>query len=223
MAVLVLIGLVVILIPLLLLGIIGAAFTRLGFSWIAALALVILMLAGSAIDIPLFRVRRDILRTVHGGTMVFGSGTSAGAAQQWESMVSLNLGGAVIPALASAYLLFKAASVPGTNLTVPVCGGVILVTAITFLATRVYPGSGIHVPLIIPALAALLAAFFFSGGTGVTASVAAFVSGVAGTLIGGNVALLPRIRDLETAGVSIGGRGTFGSVFICCLLPALIA
>ncbi len=41
-----LIALVIILIPLLILGIIGAAFTRLGFSWIAALAVVLLMLSG---------------------------------------------------------------------------------------------------------------------------------------------------------------------------------
>ena len=64
LAIILLIGLVILLIPLLILGVIGAAFTRLGLSWIAALALVLLMLAGSFVNIPLYRIRRDMIRAV---------------------------------------------------------------------------------------------------------------------------------------------------------------
>ena len=39
----------------------------------------------------------------------------------------------------------------------------------------------------------------------------------------GNLAHLYRVRDLEVPEVSIGGFGTFGAVFLCCVLPALIA
>jgi uncharacterized membrane protein len=42
-------------------------------------------------------------------------------------------------------------------------------------------------------------------------------------LLGGNVANLYRIKDLEVPEISVGGVGTFGSIFICCMLPALIA
>lgn len=62
LAIILFIGLVLLLIPLLVLGIIGAAFTRLGLSWIAALALVLLMLAGSFVNIPLSHIRRDMIR-----------------------------------------------------------------------------------------------------------------------------------------------------------------
>ena len=62
LAIVLLIVLVLLLIPLLILGIIGAAFTRLGLSWIAALALVLLMLAGSFVNIPIYRIRRDMVR-----------------------------------------------------------------------------------------------------------------------------------------------------------------
>jgi uncharacterized membrane protein len=34
---------------------------------------------------------------------------------------------------------------------------------------------------------------------------------------------LYRISDLEVPEVSFGGAGTFGSIFLCCMLPALIA
>jgi uncharacterized membrane protein len=62
-----------------------------------------------------------------------------------------------------------------------------------------------------------------AGGTGLTASVTAFVSGVTGVLLGGNIAQLNRIQDLQVPEVSLGGTGTFGSIFICCILPALLA
>ena len=55
------------------------------------------------------------------------------------------------------------------------------------------------------------------------ATVLAFVSGTIGTLLGGNLAQLHRIKGLDVADVSIGGAGTFGAIFICCILPALIA
>ena len=57
-----LIALLIIFIPLLVLGIIGAAFTRLGFSWITALVLVLLMLSGSFVNIPVYHIRRDMIR-----------------------------------------------------------------------------------------------------------------------------------------------------------------
>ena len=222
-AILILIVLVIVLIPLAIFGIIGAAFTKLGFSWIAALALVILMLAGSAVNIPLYRVKRDVLRAVHSGTMEFGSGMSIHSDQPWETLVSLNLGGAVIPVLVSVYLVDKAASLPGTALLAPLGAGVVLVSCAAYFATRIDPGTGIHVPLILPALTALVVAFLVAGGPGVSASVAAFVAGVTGTLIGGNIARINRIKELEVGSVSIGGAGTFASVFVCCIHPALIA
>ena len=85
------------------------------------------------------------------------------------------------------------------------------------------PGAGIHVPLLIPGLTALLVGIIFSGGAGLTAAVTAFVSGTIGTLSGGNIANLFRVSDLEIPEVSIGGAGTFGAIFICCILPALLA
>ena len=92
-----LIALVVILIPLLILGIIGAAFTRLGFSWISALAVVLLMLFGSFVTIPVYRIRRDMIRVSHDEATVFDECVPCSSGQVWDTMISLNLGGAVIP------------------------------------------------------------------------------------------------------------------------------
>ena len=61
-AFIILIGLFILLIPLFILGIIGAAFIRLGFSWISALAVILLMVFGSFVNIPVYRIRRDVIR-----------------------------------------------------------------------------------------------------------------------------------------------------------------
>ena len=218
-----LIALVVILIPLLILGIIGAAFTRLGFSWISALAIVLLMLSGSFVTIPVYRVRRNMIRVFHNEASVFGAGVPCASGQVWDTTISLNLGGVVIPACVSLIMVYRAILIMGTSLVFTVVAGITIVAIITFVSTRLVTCVGIQVPLLIPGLSALLAGLLLAGGTGLTAAVTAFVSGTAGVLLGGNIANLYRIKDLEVPGVSFGGAGTFGSVFICCMLPALIA
>jgi uncharacterized membrane protein len=218
-----LIALVVILIPLLILGIIGAAFTRLGFSWISALAVVLLMLIGSFITIPVYRIRRDTIRVSYDQSSVFSVCVPCTSGQVWDTTISLNLGGVVIPVCVSLYMVYRAILITGTSLVFTVCAGIIIVTIITFVSTRFVTCAGIQVPLLIPGLTALLAGLLLAGGTGLTAAVTAFVSGTTGILLGGNIANVYRIKDLEVPEVSFGGAGTFGSIFICCMLPALIA
>ena len=218
-----LIALVIIFIPLLILGIIGAAFTRLGFSWISALAVVLLMLLGSFINIPVYRIRRDMIRVSHDQTPFFGGSVPVRSGEIWDTTISLNLGGAVIPVCISFYLIYRVIQITGTSLFFPVCAGTTLVAIITFFSTRFVKSSGIQVPLLIPGLTALLAGLLLAGGTGLIGAVTAFVSGIAGVLLGGNAANMYRIKDLEVPDVSFGGAGTFGSIFICCILPALIA
>ena len=222
-AIILLAGLVILILPLLILGMVGAAFTRLGFSWIAALAVILLILFGSFVNIPVYRLRRDVIRVNHGDASVYGAGVLQVPPHVWETIISLNLGGAVIPVCVSLYLLYRATLIAGTSLFVPVCGSVTLVAIITFISSRPLTGVGIRVPLIIPGLTALLTGMLIAGGVGLTAAVIAFVGGTTGTLLGGNIAHLFRIKDLEVPDVNIGGAGTFGAVFICCILPTLIA
>jgi len=221
--IIILVGLVIILIPLLILGIIGAAFTRLGFSWISALAVVLLMLFGSFVTIPVYRIRRDMIRVSHNEASVFGVCVPCASAQVWDTTISLNFGGAVIPVCVSLYMVYRAILITGISLVFTVCAGITMVAIITFVSTRFVTCAGIQVPLLIPGLTALLAGLLLAGGTGLTAAVTAFVSGTTGILLGGNIANLYRIKDLEVPSVSIGGAGTFGAVFICCILPALVA
>ncbi len=220
--ILLIIGLVILLIPLLLLGVIGAAFTKLGFSWITAIVVVLLMLFGSYVNIPVYTIKRDMVRVSPDPTP-YSADTQWSHAPVWDTLISVNLGGAIIPICISLYLLYQAVLITGTSLLLPVGSGVVLVALVTFVSTRPVPGVGLKVPLIIPALTALLMGLLLFGGVGIPATVLAFVSGTTGILLGGNLAQLPRIKALDVADVSIGGAGTFGAIFICCILPALIA
>jgi uncharacterized membrane protein len=217
------VGLVIILLPLFFLGIIGAAFIRLGFSSISALVVVLLMLCGSFVNIPVYRIRRDMVHVSQDEAPDFDVCIPCASTQVWDTLVSINLGGAIIPLCVSLYLMFKTITIVGNTLIFTVCTGIIIVAIIAFISTRLVTCAGIQVPLLIPGLTALLAGFFLAGGTGLTAAVTAFVSGTTGVLLGGNLAHLYRIKNLEVVAVSFGGAGTFGSIFICCMLPSLIA
>ena len=223
LAILLLVGLVILFIPLLLLGMIGAAFTKLGFSWITAIAVVLLMLVGSYVNIPVYTIRRDMVRVSPDTTSVYSEDSPWSPSPVWDTRISVNLGGAILPVCISLYLLYQAVAITGTALLVPVGAGIALVAVITGVATRPVPGVGLRVPLIIPALTALLMGMLLFGGAGIPATVLAFVSGTTGTLLGGNLARLHQIKGLDIPDVSIGGAGTFGPIFICCILPALIA
>ena len=218
-----LVGLAMILIPLLILGIIGAAFTRLGFSWISALALVIFMVFGSFVNIPMYRIRRDMVQVSQNEISDFDVCVPCASTPVWDTLVSINLGGAVIPICVSLYMMYGAIMIMGTSLIFTVMIAIALVGIIAFISTRLVMSSGIQVPLLIPGLTALLAGLLLTGGTGLTAAVTAFVGGTTGVLLGGNIANFYRIKNLEVKAVSFGGAGTFGSIFICCMLPALIA
>jgi uncharacterized membrane protein len=195
----------------------------LGFSWISALAIVLLMLVGSFVNIPVYKIRRDMVRMHPPESSVNGEYLQSSPSPVWDTILFVNLGGSVIPVAVSLFIMYQAILITGTSLLFSVCAGIILVAAITYVSTRSVPGSGIQVSLLIPGLAALLFALLLYGGTGLAAAATAFASGIFGTLLGGNIARLFRIKDLDVPSLSIGGAGTFGAVFICCILPALIA
>ncbi len=221
LVVLLLVLLIIIMLPLLVLGITGAAFTRLGLSWVAALALILLMLAGSFMNVPLYRVQRDIVRVTPADTDGFSG--SAPTQPVWETAVVMNIGGAILPVCIAIYLVHRKFQALGNSFLLQASLTLALVTATAYLSSREIPGAGLRVPVLIPALTALLAGLLLTGGTGTAGAAAALAGGVGGTLLGGNIGHLRGVRDLGIPEVSIGGAGTFGAVFLCCVLPALIA
>jgi len=225
-ALLVIIGLVVIVVPLLFLGLVGKAFTNLvGLSWLTATALVILILICSLVNIPVWKVRKETIRMPHGEAGQFPdmfTPTEVGGI--WETSIAVNLGGAIIPVAMACWLLYSASKVmAGETLYLQVAVATLIVAAIAYVTTKPMVGLGLRAPLFVPGLTALLCGILFAQGLGLTAGVIAFASAVFGILLGANIAHLPHVGDLEVPQVSIGGAGTFGAIFIGCILSALIA
>jgi len=224
LAIIVIIGLLVIIVPLLFLGFAGKALMNLvGLSWLTATALVILILLCSLVNIPVWKIRRETIRMPHNDTLdAFTPNENGGL---WETTIAVNLGGAIIPIAMAWYLLYRASSVmSGNTLYLQVLVATFIVAAMTYVTTRPMVGIGLRVPLFIPGLTALLCGILLAGGFGLlSAGVIAFASATFGILLGANIAHLPHVGDLEVPQVSIGGAGTFGAIFIGCILSALIA
>ena len=223
-AIILLVGLIILIIPLLVLGIIGAAFSRLGFSWIEATAVILLMILGSFVNIPLWTFQNTVGKTETGTPAVFDAFTGEPVSDERVTAgLFLNLGGAVIPFAVSMYLLYQLGLLAGDLLLLQVFGAMIIVAIITGFSTKVVPAYGIRAPLFVPAVSAIVSGILLTGGTGLAAAVVAFVGGTMGTILGATLFALPAIKKTGIPSVSIGGAGMFGAVFVCGLLAALIA
>ena len=193
----------------------AVAFAKLGLSPLAGLAFFWFSLMGSLINIPVFRKQLDYYEKPDEVTVFFNRffGLRIPAFQR-EQIISLNLGGAILPGLLCLYLL------PRVN-----SGAAILATIVTttfsYYLSKPVKGVGIVIPAFIPAIIAAIAALIFAEEG--NAPAVAYISGVAGTLIGADLLRLNQIKRLGGSFLSIGGAGVFDGIFIVGIISVLLA
>jgi uncharacterized membrane protein len=194
---------------------IGSVFSILGLSPRAALFALLVSLIGSYINIPLYTVRSGPAPAMPTANNLIPFEYSGP-----KTTVAINVGGAIVPIIISAYALINA---PAAFL--PSLLGTVIVALVTHHFAYPLPGVGIALPQFIPPLAAALVALFLGKALRLQGGVhvIAYVSGVLGTLIGADLSNLHRIADLGAPGVSIGGAGTFDGVFLTGIVAVLIA
>ena len=127
--------------------------------------------------------------------------------------LSINVGGAIIPLLLVVYLL------PKVPLKETLLASVLMVT-ICFLLARFIPGKGIAIPLLLPAFFATIFAVVLAFDS---ASPVAFIAGVLGVIIGGDLLHLPRVLREGQGIMSIGGAGVFDGIFLVAIISAFLA
>ncbi len=181
---------------LLFLGVVTFSFERLGISPQLALLVLFLTLVGSVINIPITKRVIDYYRDLQFGWFQ--------VPLRRESGVAINVGGAVIPAALSCYLLFQVPIMPALISTL------LMIVICKYLAKPV-PGRGLAIPMFIPPVLATLFSVLLAGES---AAPVAYISGVLGTLIGGDLLNLGKARRLEAGIVSIGGAGLFDGIFL---------
>jgi uncharacterized membrane protein len=206
-------GLLVLLFLLIMAGAVSYAFERIGISPLAVFALLMACLIGSYINIPLHRMRNTGVMTDQ-VVSFFGLRVRVPIAARAETVIAVNLGGAVIPCLIALYLLAI------TRYPLQALVGVAMVTAIAKLLARKVPGLGIAMPAFIPPIAAALIALILAPAQ---SPMVAYISGTFGVLIGADLLNLKDITALRAPIVSIGGAGTFDGIFLTGIIAVLLA
>lgn len=239
-----LILLVVIGLPLLFFGLIGAALGNLGFGFWMIVLLIIAIVVGSFINIPLGTLKPKtqkpkeepaprkptgqyapsmydkMYRTDRFEPEPYASESSRG------TQISINVGGAVIPILISIYTILMGAF---GNITsdpwylAKIIAALAITTICVYLAAKPVRGIGIATPFFIGPIVTLAAALILGGGFGLPAAGIAYVAGTLGTLIGADLLHLKDVPTQESSMLSIGGAGTFDGIFLTGIITALIA
>lgn len=186
------------------------SFRELGLSPTGAFILFAASLIGGTINIPISR--RPML--VEPPRLPFGGFLFYYPPRVFEQVIAVNVGGAVIPVLFSAYLL------PTTPL-VPMLLTLGAVTFVCKAVARPTPGVGITMPAFVAPLATVGIALLVSAPG--DAPRVAYIGGTLGTLLGADILNLAAIRRMPATMLSIGGAGVFDGVFLVGVLAALLA
>jgi uncharacterized membrane protein len=190
------------------------AYMRLGVGPGAALLLLFGSLIGSYFNIPITVLPGPPIRS---GQIVefYGMRYVVPLVVSWPGTVlAVNVGGAVIPTLMSAYLVIR------YQLWLKATLATIAIALVIHTMATPVPGIGIAVPVFVPVVATTILAFVLSREY---APPLAYIGGSMGTLIGADLLNLDRISDLGAPVASIGGAGTFDGIFLTGILAVLLA
>lgn len=189
-------------------------YERIGVGPRYMLALLLISLLGSYINIGLVQLPPERVYS-HEVVNFFGMPYVVPTVREWPgTVIAVNVGGAVVPFLVSVYLVVK----NRLYLT-----GLIAVGIVTFAVHRMahpVPGVGIAEPVFIPPLIAAAAALVLVRRR---AAPLAYVAGSLGTLIGADLLNLDAVRGLGAPVASIGGAGKFDGIFLTGLIAVLLA
>lgn len=201
-------------------GVINYAFSALGLPPELALIALMASLIGSYINIPLAQIDSG---EPHLAEIVSSFGVRYRVPVHYArgaTTLAVNVGGAIVPMLISIYVLSRQPAA-----IIPSALGTLMVALVAHRWARPVRGLGIAIPMFIPPIVAAVAAWvlvaLFGGYAHLDAI--AYVGGVAGTLIGADIANLGKLRDLGAPVASIGGAGTFDGVFLTGIVAVLLA
>jgi uncharacterized membrane protein len=206
--------LVGILIALIEVGILEYAYAKMGVNRRYVFALLLVSLLGSYINIPVAQLPDEQVVAGHVVTH-FGMRYVVPMVQEWPgTIMTVNVGGAVIPTVLSLYLMVK------NRLYLHSLVGVVIVAVVVHLIATPVWGMGIAVPIFIPPLVATGTAVLLQRRS---TPALAYIVGSLGTLLGADLLNLGNLQGLGAPVASIGGAGTFDGIFLTGILAVLLA
>jgi uncharacterized membrane protein len=204
-----------IMLPLMIFGLIGEAFLRLGISPSLIFWLLIITLVGSLVNIPIytFETRQMVGEQV---VSYFGMRYRIPRQERTQtSVLAVNVGGALIPLALSVYLISQIKF----GVSLPLL--LVVVTVVVNRLARPVRGMGIGVPGLVPPLVAALGAYLFCAPE--LRAPCAYIASTMGILIGADLLNLGRIHQLGAPVASIGGAGTFDAIFLSGIIAVLLS
>lgn len=166
------------------------------------------IVVGSLVDVPIWHVQTAEPQVIHTGPALLLRPSISST-----SVVSVNVGGALVPVLLSLLLLARAPLVRTALIT-------LAVAIVSYRLAVVVPSVGVGLnAFVAPAAAVALSVIFTWRHT----PAVSYISATLGALIGADLFNLPRVIRPGGQGVSIGGAGVFDGVFLAGVLGALIA
>jgi uncharacterized membrane protein len=186
--------------------IINFGFGNLGFSEEATFLILLLIFAGSLVDIPLSRQKKFYIEKTYFFSLF--------KKQEIISQgITINLGGAIIPILISIFFLTKVPLRPTLLATA-------LMIVIAYSLSKIVPGRGIVLPAFIPPISSAVISLILVPGF---SAPVAFISGVMGVLIGADFLKIRKIKKIYQGNLSIGGAGVFDGIFLVGIVSAFLA
>jgi uncharacterized membrane protein len=195
------------------LQILTTAYVRMGIHPRFVFTILLLSILGSYVNIPVAQLPPE--RVVSDTTVdYFGMQYVVPRVQRWpQTIIAVNVGGAVIPVLLSLYLAVK------NGLYWRSIFAIFVVAMIVHRLAQPVHGVGISVPIFVQPLVAAGVAMLFSLRR---APALAYIAGSMGTLIGADLMNLDRIQGLGAPIASIGGAGTFDGIFLTGIIAVLL-
>lgn len=194
-------------------NLIALAFSQIGIPNHYIFTALLVTLFGSFVNIPVKKIPQEII-VQETMVRVFGFRYWIPVCKKKETILAVNLGGAVVPVLLSVYLLIKSG----------IWGRAAIATAlmsfVTFRLAKPVKGLGIALPAFVPPVLAALISMVTAYNN---APVVAYISGTLGTLIGADILNLKKIAHLGAPVASIGGAGTFDGIFLNGILAVLLS
>ena len=178
-----------VMLPFLLVGLIGEAFMRLGISPSLIFWLLILTLVGSLVNIPIYKFES---RELVGEQVVsyFGMRFRVPRPEKAQgTILAVNVGGALIPAALSVYLISQI----DFGVSLPILLAV--VTVVVNRLARPVRGMGIGVPGLVPPLVAALGAYLLCAPE--LRAPCAYIASTMGILIGADLLNLGKSGNWE--------------------------
>jgi uncharacterized membrane protein len=194
-------------------NVIALAFAEMGIPSQYVFAALFASLLGRFINIPIKKIPQQTM-VADRQISSFGIRYVLPLWKQSETVLAVNLGGAVVPVILSGVLVIQ------TGLWFKAGLATALMAVVTQRLAKPVRGLGIALPPFLPPILATLIAIFLAYDY---APALAYTCGTLGTLIGADILNLKKISHLGAPVAAIGGAGTFDGIFLNGILAVLLS